>query len=134
MPYIFLNPKRLEKQLLVGGGNCVDLIKGLVPGLKGLRTSAWRRGAHVVDTAGIVPGTAIATFDEHGHYPNRSHGNHAAIFLASAGAAIWVIDQWRGDSRRPWVDRRLIYPQRPLKDGTFIDASNAAGAFYVIER
>jgi hypothetical protein len=134
MPYIYPSPRSLEKQALVGGGNCVDLIKGLVPGLKGVPTAAWRRGERVVDARFLVPGTAIATFDEHGRYPNRPRGNHAAIFVASAGAAIWVMDQWKDDPKRPWVGKRLIYPHRPREDGSYSDPSNSAGAFYVIER
>jgi hypothetical protein len=134
MPFIYPSPRTLEKQALVGGGNCFDLIKELVPGLKKLPTSTWRRGAHVVDAKShIVSGTAIATFDERGRNPNHAHGNHAAIFVANAGASIWVMDEWKNDPRRPWISLRLIYPGRRWRDGTFVDPSNSADAFYVIE-
>ena len=134
MPFVYPDPSSLEKQALVGGGNCVDLIKGLVPGLKGLPTSVWRRGVRVIDATSLAPGTAIATFDERGRYPNFDHGNHAAIFVANAGASIWVMDQWKNDPTHPWVAKRLIYPGRLRKDGSYVDPSNSAGAFYVIER
>jgi hypothetical protein len=133
MPYTIHDPRSLEKKPLIGGGNCVDLVKGVVPGLKGLSTATWRRGAHVVDAKGLIPGTAIATFDERGRYPNHDHGNHAAIFVASAGASIWVMDQWKNDPHRPWVAMRLIYPGRHKPDGSLVDPSNSAEAFYVIE-
>jgi hypothetical protein len=133
MPYVYRDPRSLEKQPLAGAGNCVDLIKALVPGLIGLPTSAWRQGARVLDTSALLPGTAIATF-VNGRYPNRPHGNHAAIFVAYAGASIWVMDQWKADSQRPWIGLRLIYPGKKWRDGTFVDPSNSAGAFYVIER
>lgn len=132
MPYVYRDPRSLEKQPLVGGGNCVDLVKGLVPGLQGKPTIAWRQGVRVVDTSALTPGTAIATF-EHGRYPNRPHGNHAALFVGYAGAAIWVMDQWKGDPMRPWVGLRLIRPGRAWRDGTLSDPSNSAQAFYVIE-
>lgn len=132
MPYVYVNPRSLDKQPLAGGGNCVDLIKAVVPGLKGFPTSTWRQGARVLDIRALLPGTAIATF-ENGRYPNRSHGNHAAIFLAHAGASIWVVDQWKGDARRPWIGVRLIYPGRKGADGRWLDPSNSAGAFHVIE-
>lgn len=133
MPYVYWNPRSLEKQPLVGGGNCVDLIKQLVPGLKGASTQVWRQGARVLDTTALLPGTAIATF-ENGRYPNHDHGNHAALFVAYGGNAIWVIDQWKNDARKPWIAMRLIRPGQQGKDGRFFDPSNSSQAFYVIER
>lgn len=133
MPYRYPNPRSLEKHPLVGGGNCVDLIKELVPGLKGLPTSAWRQGERVLDARALLSGTAIATF-EHGRYPNRPHGNHAAIFVAFGGQAIYVMDQWKSDGRKPWISMRVIHTGITMIDGSFIDPSNSSQAFYVIER
>lgn len=133
MPFFYLNPRELEKRPLIGGGNCVDLVKGVVPGLMGVPTSAWRQGARVLDTSGLRPGIAIATF-EHGRYPNRRHGNHAALFVAYAGAALWVMDQWKNDPAKPFVSMRLIRPGKTWKDGTPLDPSNSSQAFYVIEK
>jgi hypothetical protein len=132
MPYVYREPRSLEKQPLVGGGNCVDLVKELVPGLKGRPTSVWRHGVRVLDTSALTPGTAIATFVD-GHYPNMAHGNHAALFVGYAGASIWVMDQWKGDPTRPWIGLRLIRPGRKWRDGSLVDLSNSAEAFYVIE-
>lgn len=133
MPFFLLNPRTLEGRPHAGSGSCIEIVKQLVPGLKGLPTSAWRQGARVLDTSSLLPGTAIATF-ENGRYPNRDHGNHAAIFVAYGGKAIWVMDQWKNDPRKPWISMRLIPPGRTRKDGTLIDPSNSAQAFYVIER
>lgn len=129
MPFIATNVRSLEEHALVGHGDCVDLIKEMVPGLHGLPTSAWKPGERVVDSKGLRPGTAIATFVD-GRYPHNSSGQHAALFLAYAGAAIWVVDQWKNDPQKPTVSRRLIYP-RPPRGGHM---SNSAGSFYVIER
>lgn len=117
---------------LQGNGSCVDLIKIYTPGLKGLTTPNWAPGAAVVGSTGLVPGTAIATF-ENGRYPRRPTGNHAAFFLAYAGAAIWVVDQWPDDPKRVKVEKRLIHPARPRPDGTYFNPSNSAEAFSVIE-
>lgn len=129
MPYFTPYVRSLEGQPLVGKGDCVELIKELVPGLMGLPTSMWRQGARVLDTSGLRAGVAIATFVD-GRYPRNTSGQHAALFLAYSGSAIWVVDQWKDDPRKPNVSRRLIYP-KPPRAGRL---SNSAGAFYVIER
>lgn len=132
MPYVYHGVRNLEAQPHIDGGDCVALVKALTPGLKGLATSAWRQGKRVVDTTGLLPGTAIATF-ENGRYPNRPTGNHAAFFVAYAGKAIWIMDQWKGDPRKPKISMRVISPGLKNKDGTFRRPSDAADNFYVIE-
>ena len=94
MPYVLLDLTTLEDKPVLGDGNCVMIVKMAVPGLIDRPTSQWREGRKVVGSTGIARGTAIATF-ENGRYPNRSSGNHAAIFLSYAGASIWVLDQWK---------------------------------------
>lgn len=134
MPYVYKDVRTLDRHVLVGSGHCVDLVKAYAPGLKGIPTSAWRAGSHVVDVAKTLPaGTAIATF-ENGRYPHRTSGQHAAFFVASAGAGIWVIDQWKNDPNKPAVSLRHISRKGKRKDGTWIDPSNNAEAFSVIER
>lgn len=119
----------------VGGGDCVELIKHFVPGLKGILTAAWRAGKNVLDEgAALEAGTAIATFDN-GRYPNHSHGNHAARVLMVMPSGICVLDQWKG---RAGIRKRFIFIPPPHsqknRDGTFMDASNNALAFFVIEK
>jgi hypothetical protein len=128
MPYFVPDVRSLEGKPLVGKGDCVELIKELVPGLQGKSTTAWRQGARVLDTTALLPGTAIATFVD-GRYPDNESGQHAALFVAYAGKAIWVMDQWKGDKRKPAVSMRMIYP-KPPQGGSL---SNSSQAFYVIE-
>ena len=134
MPFVYRGSlAELEKSALVGDGDCVDLIKSMVPGLHGISTRSWKQGITVVGSTGIEPGTAIATF-EFGKYPSsRDVGKHAAIFLAYGGNALWVIDQWKNDPKSPKVHKRLLYPGKMNKDGTFHNASNNSLAFSVIE-
>lgn len=132
MPFVYPGVRNLEGRPLLGNGSCVTLIKELTPGLMGISTANWAPGAAVVGSTGLAPGTAIATF-ENGRYPNRGTGNHAAFFLAYAGAAIWVIDQWPNDQNRSYIGKRVIHPARPRPDGTYANASNSAGAYSVIE-
>lgn len=138
MPYLYREVATLKTDPpppSVGSGDCVDLIKRYIPGLKGMPTSGWRAGKNVLDEgARIEAGTAIATF-VNGRYPNLAHGNHAAIVLKVMPSGIWVLDQWRG---RAGIQPRMIAipPPRRQKnrDGTFIDPSNNALAFFVIEK
>lgn len=132
MPYVYREVRQLEGQPHVDGGDCVALIKALTPGLQGWSTASWRQGKRVVDTTGLAPGTAIATF-ENGRYPNRPTGNHAAFFLGYAGRAIWVMDQWKGDPMKPKVSACVLSPGLRNRDGTFRRPSDAADNFYVIE-
>lgn len=138
MPYVYRDVKSLQGKPLAGNGDCVALIKQYVPLLKGVPTNAWRAGEHVMDHPHtIAPGTAIATFVD-GRYPNLPSGNHAAILLRIDGSGIWVVDQWKNDPvSRPEIRARLIRvpPPRYIKssDGKYMDPSNNAMAFYVIE-
>ncbi len=95
---------------------------------------AWEEGIRVAPGNVIAPGIAIATF-VNGRYPNDRTGQHAAVFVAYAGASLWIIDQWIGLKA---VQMRLI---RPVlrggsrgADGRYPDASNNPAAFSVIER
>ena len=79
----------------------------------------------------ISKGTAIATFVK-GRYESKSHGNHAALFLSADATGIWVMDQWKGD-KKPKVSKRHIPKRGTAEDGSFINPSNNADAFSVIE-
>jgi hypothetical protein len=132
MPYVCDDFEDLENAPVVGNGDCVTLIKMKVPGLIGRPTSEWREGRRVIGSTGIARGTAIATF-ENGRYPNRPSGNHAAIFLAYAGASIWVLDQWKNE-KKILIEKRALRIGRRRTDGSLLDPSNASDAFSVIER
>lgn len=130
MPHVYGSVDTLQDKPLVGKGDCVELVKELAPGLKGMPTSTWKQGAKVIDTADLKRGTAIATFVD-GKYPHHQTGQHAAFFLARAGAGFYVMDQWKGDAKKPRVSKRYIAPG--ASTGVYSSLSNKAEAFYVIE-
>jgi hypothetical protein len=133
MPHVYKQVRSLAGHPLVGTGDCVELVKAFAPGLKGFSTGTWRPGESVVEVAHrLEPGTAIATF-EGKHFPQGVTGQHAAFFVASAGAGIWVMDQWKNDPRKPVVSLRHIERKGKHKDGKWRDPSNNAEAFSVIE-
>ncbi|WP_085372391.1 BPSL0067 family protein [Magnetospirillum sp. ME-1] len=79
---------------------CVALVKHLAPEVG--RAADWQEGPPIRDF-GVPPlerGTPIATF-KNGRYPNKSSGNHAAIFLEygvhDGQRGIWVFDQSKND-------------------------------------
>jgi hypothetical protein len=79
------------KAALVGTGQCVALVQ---PATGVPLTSLWRKGPKVKGSTKIPQGTAIATFDDQGRYPNHSSGNHAALFVSVGTDGIVVVDQW----------------------------------------
>ncbi len=88
----------------VGNGQCAVFVQH-VTGAPNVHQ--WRKGMKVLGNGHLIPqGTAIATFDSHGHYPNMSHGNHAALFVSENGHSITVIDQYHGKhSHTPGISR-----------------------------
>jgi|ERR1039458_7084536 hypothetical protein len=73
-------------------GQCVSYVEAVVPEVP-RPTSRWGKGPLVKGTAGILPGTVIATFNASGHYEG-----HAAIYVSQelrgpiSGINVW--DQW----------------------------------------
>ncbi|WP_233460587.1 BPSL0067 family protein [Citrobacter farmeri] len=56
-------------------------------------TRNWRRGVLVKGNMSIVPGTAIATFDDNKRHGNHSNGrSHTAIYLSqdANGIQVWI--------------------------------------------
>lgn len=104
-------------------GQCVALVQTLT---KAPRTADWKQGIRVKGNGDqIAPYTCIATFED-GKYPNRSHGNHAAIYLSQDATGIEVYDQWKGHP----ISKRTI-PFGPNESTE--DPSNNGNCFYVIE-
>ena len=134
MPYAYPSADELLDKPLLGDGECIQIVKMLVPGLVGLSTRSWKKGAAVKNVQNLRRGTAIATFGPNGRFPTGNTGQHAALFLSHAGAGIWVLDQWRSQGRivRRHIGIPKVHEQRP--DGTWPNASNNALAFSVIER
>jgi hypothetical protein len=135
MPFRYLGDLRaLKGHALFGSGECVDLIKELVPGLKGLSTQTWKQGASVKDSPGLARGTAIATFGPDGRFPHANTGQHAAIFVAHAGAGIYLVEQYKASL--VVLCRHMEVPRIHARaaDGTWPNRSRNPLAFSVIER
>lgn len=129
MAYVYKDVDDLDGSELVGSKQCVALVQHYA---KVPLTSSWSEGATVKGNLSIKKGTAIATFVD-GKYSNNSHGNHAAFYLSQDAGGIWITDQWNGDPKKPNVSKRYIMFKGKSKKGGFIDPSNNADAFSVIE-
>lgn len=133
MTYIATNPRKYENKS-VGSGQCVAFVQAVT---QAGMTRNWKRGELVMG-ATLPVGTAIATFNEDGHYANDALGrSHAAIYLGQTAAGIRVLDQWLDRGKQPdgtvkvgvnVVQERIIYFQpRSVKD---VDDGRK---YYVIE-
>jgi hypothetical protein len=121
MAYIAPHPEHyLHKS--VGTGQCVAYVQAAA---HAPNTGHWHAGIRVkgANLGTIARGTVIATMVD-GHYPNHSHGNHAAIYLSHDSSGIQVLDQWLGHP----VNYRTIHWH-----GGHGNASNDGDAFYVVE-
>jgi len=128
MPYIYSNAAELKGKPVVGSRHCVALVQHYAGAPV---TANWRQGDAALGNAMLKPGTAIATFVR-GRYPNRPHGNHAALFIAPAIGGIYIADQWKADGKTE-ISIRLRRSQGKDKQGHYIHASDNADAFFVIE-
>lgn len=128
MPYVRQNVDELDGEDRAGSGQCVALVQveAHAP-----HTSNWTEGDTVKGHKTIVKGTAIATFVD-GKYASKAHGNHAAFYLGQSAAGIVVLDQWLSD-KKPTISKRTLSFKGKNKDGTYIDPSNNADAFSIIE-
>lgn len=129
MSYVYTNTENLDKTDLVGSQQCVALVQHYT---KAPHTSAWKAGETVMGNMTVRKGTAIATF-ANGKYANGTHGNHAALYIGQNAGGIWVMDQWKGDPKKPNVSKRYLLSKGKWKNGSFVDPSNNADAFSVIE-
>ena len=129
MAYVYSAAKELDKKDKVGTFQCVALVQHYADAPI---TSAWREGERVMGNTRLSPGTAIATF-ENGRYPNKPHGNHAAFYLGQVSNGIYVVDQCNDNVRKPTISRRFIRAKGRNKSGKYIEPSDNADAFSVIE-
>lgn len=128
MSYTYGKVDELENEPVVGSRQCVALVQQYAGAPI---TSAWKQGAAVLGNRMLKKGTAIATF-VNGRYPNRSHGNHAALFIRQIGSGIWIMDQWKNENKTR-ISLRLIPSRGKDKQGKFIRPSENAEAYSVIE-
>ncbi|WP_425252425.1 BPSL0067 family protein [Janthinobacterium sp. NFX145] len=128
MSYAYSKVADLEKTTMVGNHQCVALVR-LYAGAPA--TSAWKQGAAVLGNRLLRKGTAIATFIS-GKYANHQQGNHAALYMGQTLDGILVMDQWSG--KRPGIETsRTLRSKGQYKNGLYVDPSNNADAFFVIE-
>lgn len=121
MPYRCLSPESYEG-IKIGSGQCVEFVqKCTVAPL----TSSWQKGPIVKGNISISRGTAIATFNAAGKYPNHSTGNHAAVYLGQDSTGIWVYDQW--------VAKGFVSKRHIRFKGTPGMSSNDGDDYFVIE-
>jgi hypothetical protein len=108
-----------------GETECVEFVRQATGAPQ---TLLWKKGKKISEaTIGeISRATAIATFDDKGHYPTDGLGRHAAIYLLHDKNRMLVLDQWDDQGE---VKERPIWFNRPK--GT--KRSNDADTFYVIE-
>jgi hypothetical protein len=93
MTYCCPNAASYEGKPVIGNAECAVLVEKLA---HAPTTMHWRKGQTVRGSSGVLTGTAIATFDAAGKYPNQPTGNHAALYLSQDGAGIYVIEQYVG--------------------------------------
>ncbi|WP_425228165.1 BPSL0067 family protein [Sphingomonas sp.] len=127
-PYVYTDVDDLEATDKVGSGQCVVLVQHYAAAPV---TSQWREGAAVRGQALLAKGTAIATFVG-GRYESHRHGNHAALYLRQDATGIWIMDQWTSAKTKPRVSSRHIAFKGKDKNGNYVDPSNNADAFAVI--
>lgn len=129
MSYVYSKVDDLEGTDKVGSKQCVALLQHYaeLP-----NTSMWKEGKPVFGNSLLAKGTAIATFMD-GKYLSHSTGNHAAFYLSQDPNGIWVMDQWANDKTKPKVSKRYIRKKGKLSSGGYVDPSNNAESYSVIE-
>jgi len=129
MSYVYAKADDLEGTGKVGSKQCVALLQHYA---KVGNTGTWKEGKAVMGDALLSKGTAIATFVD-GKYLSHGTGNHAAFYISQDAGGIWVMDQWANDAKKPKVSKRYIRKKGKLPKGGYIDPSNNAEAYSVIE-
>lgn len=128
MPYIYSKAGELDGEPLVGSHQCVALIQRYT---SASHASSWTQGAAVRGNLNLASGTVIATFVD-GRYPNHGQGNHAAFYVGQDVNGIWVVDQWKSETKHK-ISRRHLSFQGKSKSGAYKNPSNNADAFSVVE-
>lgn len=128
MPYRYPTANLLHNKSKIGDEECVTLIRQYT---HAPHTSQWRQGAKVLGNKSIPPGTAIANFED-GRWPGRIKGNHSAFYLGQVSDGIYVMDQWPGTDK-PLITKRFIRKKRQNPDGSYLNPTDNADAFWVIE-
>lgn len=129
MAYIYQKVDELENTNKVGTKQCVALLQhySYLP-----LTAKWKEGLVVSGNLSVAKGTAIATFVD-GVYKSNSTGNHAAYYISQDTGGIYIMDQWADDTKKPKVSKRYLRKKGKIPGKGFIDPSNNADAYSVID-
>jgi hypothetical protein len=78
-----------------GSGECAALPQEILGLARCPNTWRWKRGARVMDTRGLTPGTVIATFNTNGdyHWVQHEHMAHTALYVSRDDKRIVVVHQ-----------------------------------------
>jgi hypothetical protein len=138
--FVYRDAQSLVGQPLIGNGECVALAQRLFPGLG--HTSTWKAGKRVVECkdSEIPIGTLIGTLVD-GKWPGRAHGNHVGIYGGSAKRSVTtgnitsfvLVEQFRHPNVTK-IQARELHNKGKGPNGRYVDISNNAGAFYIIEK
>jgi hypothetical protein len=129
MSYVYPEVDELEGTEKVGSKQCVALVQHYA---KLPSATLWKEGKRIAGDLSIGKGIAIATF-VNGKYESRKTGNHAAFYISQDAGGIWVMDQWANDITKPNVSKRYIRRKGKNTKGGYVDPSNNADAYSVIE-
>ena len=130
MPYIYEKVDTLQDKPKVRNKECVALVQHYIATLP--RSTTWKEGKAVLGNKDIVKGTAIATFVD-GRYLSLPTGNHAAFYISQDANGIVIMDQWADDKKKPVVSKWHVRKKGKHPNGKYIDPSNNAEAYSVIE-
>ncbi len=128
MSYHYADARSLDGKPKIGDAECVTLTRHYT---NAPATRLWRQGTKVLGNKAILPGTAIANF-ENGRWPGRSKGNHSAFYLGQVSDGIYVVDQWPSPEKKN-ISIRFIRKKGRHQDGTYANPTDNADAFWVIE-
>lgn len=128
MSYHYANARLLDGKPKMGDAECVTLVRHYTGAPA---TRRWRQGIKVLGNKTILPGTAIANF-ENGRWPGRSKGNHSAFYLGQVSDGIYVVDQWPSPEKKN-ISIRFIRKKGRHQDRTYSNPTDNADAFWVID-
>ena len=127
-PFVYSKVEKLDKQPKVFSGECAGIVQWYTHA--GL-AATWKQGIAVRGNGSkIRKGTAVATFVD-GVYPNKPHGNHAALYISQDAKGVWVMDQWNAENK-PTISKRQMLWLGKTKAGDYRDPSNNGDALSVI--
>jgi len=95
MALVVHHPMQYNNKNKRGNGQCAGLPQDILGLARCPNTWRWKRGAHVVETKGLTPGTVIATFNSNGdyHFVKGNHLAHTALYVSHDDVGIVVIHQ-----------------------------------------